>query len=260
MHKRFVWASAMVAMFCHASAQAGVSDGPHREQADVYATDSGQLLYREMHLVMPGPDAERWVLYRCTDGQAFARKHVRTREGPQVPNFAFEDGRNGFREGVRGASNKRTVYLREAGGAETARTLLVPANGVIDAGFDEAVRTNWDVLMRGDAVRMQFLVPSRMRFYPVRVQRLGSLDWNGQRAERLRMRLDLWFGFAVPEVNLVYAHDERRLLEFAGTGNVRDRRGRNPQVRIAFDRAPQAASLEEAQALQRLPLSGRCNF
>ena len=247
-------------MRCPLDTHAAIPAGPHREQASVYAAGSGKLLYREMHLVLPGEAAERWVVYRCADGQPFARKHVRASQRAAVPDFAFEDGRTGYREGVRGAAGNRTVYLRESGSSEKARALQIPTEGVIDAGFDEAVRANWDVLMRGKAVRLQFLIPSRMQFYGVRVQRIDSIDWHGQRAQRLRMRLDTWFGFAVPDVSLVYAVDDRRLLEFAGTGNIGDTRGRHPQVRIAFERPPHAASPKEAEALQKLPLTGRCNF
>ena len=74
------------------------------------------------------------------------------------------------------------------------------------------------------------------------------------------MRLDLWFGFAVPEVTLVYARDDRRLLEFSGTGNVRGARGRSPQVRIEFEPEPQPGSRREVDAMRRAPLSGRCRF
>ena len=240
-------------------AQAGTVAGARREQADVFSADNGRLLYRETHYVLEGAASERWVLYRCPDARAFARKRVQAKGRPAAPDYAFDDGRDGYREGVRSGGKTSTLYVL-GGREEETRRLAVPADGVIDAGFDAAVRTHWDELMRGSVVRMQFLVPSRKRFYPLRVQRVGSIDWRGQRAERLRMRLDTWFGFAVPDVTLVYGRDNRRLLEFNGTGNVRDRRGGNPQVRIAFEEAPQDASSAEVAAIRRLPLSGRCDF
>lgn len=230
-----------------------------REQARVLAAGSGALLYRETHWVSPDAGADRWVLYQCADGTAFARKRVAAATG-SAPNFAFEDGRDGYREGVRGTGGRRTVFVRAASGAETGRTLEVPANGVIDAGFDAAVREHWDALMDGQSVRMQFLVPSRKRFYPVRVQRIAATRWNGVRAERLRMRLDAWFGFAVPDVHLVYASADRRLLEFAGTGNVRDARGANPHVRIVFEPSARPAQPADVRAAMRMPLDGRCAF
>lgn len=235
--------------------------GARREQGEAFAADGPRrLLYRETHYVLPGPDPERWVLYRCPDGRPFARKHVQAAGRAAAPDFAFEDARDGYREGVRGAPGARTVYVRADGRSEAARGLAVPADGVIDAGFDAAVRGHWTALMRGETVRLRFLVPARKQFFPVKVRRVGGLQWKGAPAERLRMSLDTWFGFAVPDVTLVYARDDRRLLEFNGTGNVRDRRGHNPQVRITFAQPPQPAGAAEVAAVAALPLDGRCGF
>ena len=131
---------------------------------------------------------------------------------------------------------------------------------MIDAGFDAAIRRHWGTLADDRALRLRFLVPSRQRFYPVRVQRLSSVEWNGVPAERLRMQLDAWFGFAVPDVTLVYARTDRHLLEYAGTGNLRDADGDYPQVRIVFEPASHAASAQEITAVRALPLTGRCRF
>lgn len=250
---------ACMAALCVASAAADAAN-VRREDARVLAADSGRLLYRETHWTVPGPRPQRWVLYRCPDGKSFARKYVVTGTSAAAPDFVLEDARDGYREGVRTSPPGRSVFVRAPGSAEITRALTIPANGVIDAGFDAAVRSHWSAFLRNEAVQLQFLVPSRKRFYPVRVQRVGSIDWHGVPAERLRMRLDAWFGFAVPEVTLVYARDDRRLLEFAGTGNVRDGDGDFPQVRIVFDRTSQPATAADVAAARALPLAGRCDF
>lgn len=222
--------------------------------------DGKRLLYRETHWTTAGPKPERWVVYRCADGQAFARKRVVATASPAAPDFALEDARDGYREGVRGAAGSRSVFVRVPGKAESSRALSIPPDGVIDAGFDAAVRKQWQALGKGEPVRLKFLLPSRQRFFPVRVQRVASTTWNGIPAERLRMKLDAWFGFAVPEVTLTYARDDRRLLEFAGTGNVRDGRGDYPQVRIVFDKTAKPATAQDITDARALPLTGRCRF
>lgn len=238
------------------SVAADAATGVRREHADVYAAGTDRLLYRETHWVLPG-DAGRWVLYRCPDGKPFARKRVA--DGSATPDFALEDPRGGYAEGVRGGGASRLVYVRQ-GGEDRGRHVQVPADGVIDAGFDAAVRKHWASLMRGDAIRLQFLVPSRKRFYPVLVQRTGEANWQGVRAERLRMRLDSWFGFAVPDVLLLYSQADRRLLQFTGTGNVRNSGGDHPQVRIAFAPAPSLVTAGDVAAVRGAPLDGRCRF
>jgi hypothetical protein len=250
-------AAQLIALVFSVASIGPVQGSVRREQANVYAANSQRLLYREVHLVQSGANPERWVLYRCPDGKPFARKRVAP--GGTRPDFALEDARDGYREGVRMAGNARQVYVRSAG-EEVSRKLSVPADGVIDAGFDAAVRAHWSELMGGGNVRLQFLIPSHQRFFPVLLRRVDSLDWNGIAAERLRMKLDTWFGFAVPDVTLVYARADQRLLEFNGTSNLRDARGRNPQVRIAFQPAMQSTTSDDLAAIARLPLDGRCTF
>lgn len=234
------------------------ASGPLRiEEAEVTASDGGALLYREAHYVEPAPRAGRLVVYRCPDGRPFARKRVQG--GGAAPDFLMEDGRDGYREGVRSNGRAREAFVTSRGRTRTS-PLVVSEGAVIDAGFDAAVRNRWEALAGGRAVRLQFLVPSRQRFFPVEVRRAGPVQWQGVRAERLRMRLDTWFGFAVPEVELVYARDGGRLLEFRGTGNVRDARGEHPQVRIAFAKPARSAPASELASAQRLPLDGRCSF
>jgi hypothetical protein len=230
-----------------------------RADATVFAAD-GRLLYRETHWSADDDDPQRLVLYRCADGRPFARKRVLANGPPQAPDFELEDARDGYREGVRTRDGRREVHAGPTDGRASVATLVVPADGVIDAGFDAAIRSHWNALMAGQTVRMQFLVPGRLRFYPVRVRRDASLQWQGVPAERLRMQLDAWFGFAVPAVMVTYARDDRRLLEFAGTGNLRDARQDFPAVRIAFAPRRAPASAAEVAAAESVALVDSCRF
>jgi hypothetical protein len=248
-------------LFSCLSNLAAAADAPaRREDARVFARD-GRLLYRETHWVTPGKDQRRLVLYRCADGNPFARKRVIAADKPESPDFELEDSRDGHREGVRTRAGRREVLRRDGtGSTPSSSPLAVPRNGVIDAGVDAAVRRQWQPLMAGETVRMQFLVPSRQRFYPVKLRREGALDWQGVPAERLRMQLDQWFGFAVPPVTLTYARADQRLLEFAGTGNLRDARQDYPQVRIAFAPHGRNAAAAELAEAESVALVGRCRF
>lgn len=231
-----------------------------RQEGRAYAAAGGTLLYRETHWLQGPPQAQsRLVLYRCGDGRAFARKWMTPQGSPQTPDFAFEDGRDGYQEGVRGTARARTVYSRADAGAETrSKALDIPPEAVIDAGFDAAVQAHWAALQDGRSVAFQFLLPSRQRLVPLRLQRTGSTRWQGQPAEQLQMRLDAWFGFAVPAVNLVYAAGTPRLLQFTGTGNIRDAKGGYPQVRVEFPAAAVASSSAELAAARAQPLVKTC--
>lgn len=238
----------------------GQSQPVLRQEGRAYAPADGRLLYRETHWLQgPAATRSRLVLYRCADGRAFARKWMTPQGSAQTPDFAFEDARNGYQEGLQGNATARTVYVREDARAErVSQAIAIPPDAVVDAGFDAAVLGHWDALQAGRPVAFQFLLPSRQRLVPLKLQRSAAVTWQGQPAEQLQMRLDAWFGFAVPPVTLVYARNSPRLLQFSGTGNVRDARGRYPQVRIEFPAAPVPATAAELAAARQQPLVSTC--
>jgi len=231
-----------------------------RQEGRAYATADGRLLYRETHWLQGPTSAQsRLVLYRCSDGRPFARKWMTPQGNPQTPDFMLDDGRDGYQEGVRGSSGARQVSVRVSAQAPTfSRAIAIPPGAVVDAGFDAAVRRHWDALQAGQSVAFQFLLPSRQRLVPLKLQRTGAVTWQGQPAEQLQMKLDAWFGFAVPAVTLIYATADQRLLQFTGTGNVRDDKGRYPDVRVEFPAAPVAAPAAELTAARTQPLVKTC--
>lgn len=231
-----------------------------RQEAQAYARKSETLLYRESHWRYRQDGlAHRLVLYRCPDGRAFARKTVVERASAQAPDFDFEDARDGYREGVRSGPRGRTVYVRPSTDATPReRPLALPSGGVIDAGFDASVRLHWDALRAGREVDQPFLLPSRMAFVPVSLRPGGAVRWSGIPAQRLTMRLDRWYGFIAPTMQLTYADADQRLLEFAGIATIRDDAGKHQDVRIAFPDPAAPADPDALRQARATPLVRSC--
>ena len=244
-----------------ASPLASANTDVFRQEATAYARKGDTVLYRESHWrYRQEGAARRLVLYRCPDGRAFARKTVVERAAAQAPDFDFEDARDGYREGVRSGGRGRVVYVREAAGAPSKeRALTVPAGAVIDAGFDASVRLHWDALRAGRDVTQPFLLPSRFAFMPVKLDPGDVVRWNGVPALRMSMKLDRWYGFVAPTMQLTYASADQRLLEFAGIATIRDDKGRHQDVRIAFPEPPAAADLHALKTAMATPLVTRCS-
>ncbi|MFN7211598.1 MAG: hypothetical protein ACK5US_01485, partial [Lysobacteraceae bacterium] len=137
-----------------------------QEIATARDLESREVLFREQHIVRfdNGEPAERLVMYRCLDGQAFARKWVRYADTPSAPSFQLEDARSGYREGAERTASGTRVRWTPPGGSE-ASGLLPSGPLVADAGFDEWVRGYWAPLTQGKTLEMRFLVPSRLRAY-----------------------------------------------------------------------------------------------
>ncbi|QJD67203.1 hypothetical protein HG421_05355 [Xanthomonas campestris pv. badrii] len=223
-----------------------------RVDGEVFDADSGALRYRESHWLLD--DGGRLVLYRCPNGQAFARKQVDG--GGTAPDFSLTDGRDGYREGVRRRDGVREMFQQPPGKPE--RRAALPAGDderVIDAGFDAYLRAHWDALASAPK-RVDFVLPSLQRQLAFRVERIA--DVAGQR--RFRISLDAWYGAAVPSLEVRYSLASKRLLEFRGVGNLRDVQGRYRRVRIVFpDAAPGASTDDALRQAREQPLTGSCS-
>ena len=227
-----------------------------------YSPRSGQIAYREEHWLyeLNGVSA-RLVLYRCASGQAFARKLVMNTPDAIAPDFDFVDARDGYREGVRGTGNTRTVYVQKSG-ASAMRSAPLPARqgAVIDAGFDAYVGSHWSDLAAGRALLIAFLVPSRLGYVQLKLDSAFTSVVDGAPATNLRLSLAAWYGFIAPSIELTYGTDDRRLLRFQGISNIHDSAGNSQNVRIEFPAALRFAppAQQEIDAATAAPLVGKC--
>ena len=237
----------------------GATPAVHLE-ARAYA-DDGHLLYRESHWIFATAEGRtRLVLYRCPDGEPFARKWVRDHGRPTSPDVDLEDARRGYREGVRRrADGRREVFVRrDAGSAERSALLDDAPAPVIDAGFDAFLRAQWN-LDPDTGLRVPFLLPSRLGTLDLKVRRLSDQVIDGRPVRRFRLGLDSLVGFALPHLDVAYDARSRALWRFRGIANIRDVDGRNLSVRIDF--APPEPIADASAAVQdaaRQPLTGRC--
>lgn len=220
-----------------------------------YFADGGAPAYRETHYLLGD---ERLVVYACPNGKAFARKTIHEGSDAQAPDFSMLDARWGYREGVRGTGATREIFVqRGPDQAEKSAPLDLPADGVVDAGFDTYVRRHWDALAHGDTLRFKFLVPSKRTFYAFDLARVDGAS----NATHLTVRLSLgaWYSFLAPSIDVTYDRATRRLLRFAGMSNIRDEKLKNLDVRIEFPQAPVAATAEQVDAARAAPLAKSCS-
>jgi hypothetical protein len=225
-----------------------------------YAPRSSALVYRETHWrYLDRGVAARLVLYRCPNGDAFARKQVFDRPNESTPDFELVDARDGYREGVRTLASGREVFWQaNRDTAARQRKIEVGGEAVIDAGFDALVRSQWVPLMAGKSVSAKFLLPSSQDFLKVNIRRQPSNAEPG--TVRIGMGLDAWYGFVAPDTELVYRLRDRWLLRFEGVGSIRNPKGRHQVVRIEFPDKLRVAGVGqgEVDAAIKAPLKRRC--
>lgn len=249
---RTLLATSLLAASLPAQANLGFQEASARDP------ETGELLYTEHHLMRRVDDQlrQRLVLYRCVDGTAFARKRIDYAASALAPAFFFEDARQGYREGLRREGTAPELWVqRSPDDAERSAELDAGAGLVADAGFDEFIRRQWQPLLAGDEVQLQFAVPSRLDSYDFAVRRRGSDQVAGEAAELFRLRLGGFWGLLAPHIDVAYARDSRRLLRFEGLSNLRDDDGESLQARIEFPRPASPAEEDRWQAMASAPLS-----
>lgn len=219
-------------------------------QGDATSIGGSERVYVEQHFIRMAGEviAERVVSYRCPDGPAFARKRVDYSTSTTAPGFELDDGRSGYREGARHTAGGLELFVDRAGETARREVVVLTDSLVADAGFDEFVRQQWDRLVAGEPVRLDFALPARLDAYGFRIGRRAA-EADGELQLRLQLRGLL--GWAAPNIDVAYSIEDRRLIRYAGLSNLSDPRGRPWQVRIDFPHPPthaESAAVELALA------------
>ncbi|MFT6955705.1 MAG: hypothetical protein ACJAYC_000706 [Halieaceae bacterium] len=179
---------------------------------DAYDRKKGNLLYTENHHC-EAQSQQCTVEYRDEQGTTFAKKEIDYSASLQAPSVVLTDYRN-----------DSTVEI-----ATGDRSDLV-----VDAGFDNFVRSVWSQLEAGTEVKFPFLV-------------VGFDDPIGMTALRtesdtctdmelcLEVNLDSWFlRLLVAPIELSYSLQNKRLLRFSGTSNIKGDEGKSLNVDILY--------------------------
>lgn len=205
--------------------------------AAAYALEGDELLYVERHVETwrRGRLAERSVTYEDAAGELIAEKRVRYGDRPTAPSFEMIDHRLSVRESAAVEAGKVGLF---SGGPEEdgrPRTVELPEDAVIDAGFDAFLRENFSDIVGGERLEFDFAVPAARRFFRFRLVPEGEVQYRGDSAYLVRMKpVSALLRLLLDPVDLVYSRDGR-LLEFRGLSNVFDEDGDRYKARIVFD-------------------------
>jgi hypothetical protein len=229
-----------------------------------HATSDDKMLYQESHwLYTTEGVGQHLILYRCANGQPFARKRVNAAPGAAAPDFEMLDARSGYREGVRTRDGRREVFAQADARAPERRVLVsIRDNTIIDAGIDAFVRAHWDSLSDTGISPLPFLVPSRLGYFDFTARKLRDAPVDGRDVRWFRMSLASWYGFAAPHLEMGYDARTHELREYRGPSNIRGNGNRDINVRIDFPPAERHAdvALADVERAAEMQLTGRCVF
>lgn len=177
-----------------------------------YDQTTGYLLYTEYHFCTA--TRERCtVQYRDSYGDLIARKELDFRSSPIAPGLTLINYR----------SDEVTRVIRDE-----------PENLVVDAGFDNFIRTIWDDLDGGKSARFPFLVAGFDKPFNMRATRAATTGCTRKQL-CLEIKLDSWLlGMLASPIELLYSRESRQLLRFSGVSNMKGVNGEALNVNILY--------------------------
>ena len=252
-----------IAMITASAANASV------QSYEGYAYDAGEnkLLYRESHwLYTQDGVGQHLIVYRCVNGEPFARKRVNDAPGPATPDFEMLDARSGYREGVRTREGHREMFKQaDAQAPEQRAPVSLRENTIIDAGIDAFVQAHWDALSDTGITPVPFLVPSRLGYVDFAGRKLRDALMEGHNVRWFRMTLSGWYGlvgFALPHLEFGYDAQTHELREYVGPSMFHGDGNKTLNVRIDLPPAERRkdVALADVERAAEMPLTGRCLF
>ncbi len=181
---------------------------------------SGQTLYFEHHYCDDDLLACS-VFYLDTEGQLMASKTMDYSFSRLAPSLHFVEYR----------FDKELSYTPS------------DPDLVVDSGFDNFVRSRWDSLDEGEAVRFPMKLLGRDKPLKMKGSKASGMDCSTTEL-CIDVALDSWLlGSLVDPIQLTYDRDERRLQRFRGLSNLRTDEGERQQVDIRYLYEPTSTQL-----------------
>ncbi|WP_417514777.1 hypothetical protein [Marinobacter sp.] len=203
----------------------------------------GAPLYDEQHRVEGSCDSgifqplEHQVTYirRAEAGEkVFANKTLNYSPSSIRPTVNYRQPN--FEESLKIAypdSGSVAVAWQRTGGDIERSTVEISDNLVVDAGFDNLVRENWDKVVSRKSVKFRFLAPTRGTDYAFILEPAESAAINADHVVQIRPD-NLVLKFLVDPIILGY-NNKGALTAYSGLTNVRENTDQNYTATIRYE-------------------------
>ncbi len=244
--KRYHFVITVVLLFTgrgiHADALKTLS---YQSQAFDLKSNSARYVEEYREISQGGQLTEAQALYRVSSGKIVARKRLFFQGELWKPSLRFEDERDGYTKGIEFEGDTMRIFFRKTRGEPfQEKRLKVPAPVVVDAGIHYFIRNNWRQLMRGEPLGFNFVVPRRLDFYKLRIEKTGEEKKGGRGWVRFEIKPDnfwLSLGSGVTGWGLTrfkYDAQTRQLVEYEGVSLIHDEKGQSYPVKSIYRHSP----------------------
>jgi hypothetical protein len=184
-----------------------------------------------------GHHTETTTQYFNSNNKLIATRSLNFSKSKFAPDFMTQDLRTGFLEGAEVNGARVRLYYRKSNTSPIEqRTIEVPQPIVVDGGFNQFIKTNWQRITDGQAIVFYFTVSCKLDYYKLRVVKAGSSG----KLMTVRIEPDqAVLRWIVTPIIVTYDVATKRIVSYEGKSNIADDSGENFIVKLIYpDKGP----------------------
>ena len=153
-----------------------------------------------------------------------------------MPTYVFKDLQRNYEEGLRFRDGSYYIFSKDSKEGEKEQRLNSAASVFSCQGWHYYVVENLERIERGDVFKIKLIFPNKLRAYDFKIQKVSS---EGDTV-RVKVKFANWLvSWAVPQLDLLYSKEQRKLTEYRGVSNIFDAEDDLQEVTITyFDERP----------------------
>lgn len=203
-------------------------------------TGSGNVIYEERHAVdgtceggIFRPRQHEVAYHKPGSEESFARKSLEYEASVLRPTVDFLQPTFDEKMKITYPEPDTLVINWQTPGGDSERFQVeYPPNTVVDAGFDNFVRQNWQSVLAGNPVEFRFLGPTRGEHYPFVLERVENEQIDAEHVVQIRPT-GMVLRFLVDPIVLGY-NNSGALSDYLGLTNIRKNQDENYTAHIRY--------------------------
>lgn len=187
--------------------------------------------------IVGGRPIETVTKYYAANHKLIAQRTLNFSKSAFSPDFKTQDLRTGHIEGAETKGKKVRLFVKENHESTLNETTIrIPEPVVIDGGFNQYIKANWNELEKGKVLAFNFAIASRLDYYKMRAVKISTTEKTMKvkiEPDRKILRL-----LASPIV-VIYNIDTKRILSYEGISSISDEHGDNFMIKLVYpDKGP----------------------
>ncbi|PPI83257.1 hypothetical protein KEHDKFFH_14895 [Marinobacter maroccanus] len=203
-------------------------------------TDNGSVIYEERHAVngtcedgIFRPQQHEVAYHKPDSEESFASKALEYDASVLRPTVDFYQPTFDEKMEITYPEPETLVINWQTPRGESERfEVAYPSNTVVDAGFDNFVRQNWQSVVAGEPVEFRFLGPTRGEHYGFVLERVKNDRVDADHVVQIRPT-GMVLRFLVDPIVLGYS-DSGALSDYLGLTNIRKNQDENYTAHIRY--------------------------